>query len=160
MPADQHTLGVLAHKRTVARFIQYGIEDLYVEAITHDDSKFSDEEYDLYAQVTPKLKHLTFGSEEYKEAVREMAPAVKHHVEHNRHHPDGHEHGVEDMTLIDLFAMVCDWYAASLRPPMNDIKASLPGSFRHFKIDLQLARIIENTVGRLGAHECAEGSQR
>jgi len=146
MPADQHTLDTLQHKRAVARFLRYIISDLYDRAITHDDTKFSDEEYDLYAQVVPRLKEVPFGSDEYKAIVRELDPGIEHHVKSSRHHVQYHKRGIEGMHLVDLLEMVVDWKAASMRPPANDVKESLPWNFGRFKIEPQLAAVIRNTI--------------
>jgi hypothetical protein len=37
-----------------------------------------------------------------------MAPALKHHYENNRHHPEHFKNNIDDMNLIDLIEMLCD----------------------------------------------------
>ena len=74
-------------------------EDLIEE---HDDSKYSDEEFEPYAQHFYGTKDNDF---EYSEAW-------KHHWTHNEHHPEfwlG-----EDMPYIYILEMLCDWGSFSV----------------------------------------------
>ena len=102
------------HKKRVQEFADWlkenlpdifeGIdEELFDEMIRdHDDSKFSDEEFEPYAQ-----KWFNNGEEtlEYKEAWT-------HHWTHNEHHP---EHWLgEDMPYIYILEMLCDWGSFSI----------------------------------------------
>ena len=69
----------------------------------HDDSKFSEEEFEPYAQKWFGDGKKTF---EYEEAW-------KHHWTHNEHHPEfwlG-----EDMPYIYILEMICDWGSFSMK---------------------------------------------
>jgi hypothetical protein len=68
----------------------------------HDDSKFSEEEFEPYAQRW-------FGN---KEKTSEYEEAWKHHWMNNEHHPEfwlG-----DDMPLIYILEMICDWGSFSI----------------------------------------------
>lgn len=75
-----------------------------------------------------------------------MKPALDHHYAHNRHHPECHADGVNDMTLIDLIEMVCDWTASAKRNASGDVRKGLDFNAERFGISPQLLRIIKNTV--------------
>lgn len=55
---------------------------------THDRSKLSPPEVSTFVEFTPKLKNSTYGSDEYKQFLADMKPALDHHYSHNRHHPE------------------------------------------------------------------------
>lgn len=103
-----------AHKKRVKQFADWLKEncpdlfkdidiDLFDEMINeHDNSKFSEEEFEPYAQkwFGDGIKTL-----EYEEAW-------KHHWTHNEHHPEfwlG-----EDMPYIYILEMICDWGSFSV----------------------------------------------
>lgn len=61
---------------------------LFKRALAHDESKLQSPEKDVFDRVTPRLKGLTYGSDEYKASLAEMAPALNHHYFVNDHHPE------------------------------------------------------------------------
>ena len=77
--------------------------DAFNEVIQeHDESKYSEEEFEAYAQ------HF-YGN---KNNDLEFEEAWKHHWTHNEHHPEfwlG-----EDMPLIYILEMLCDWGSFSI----------------------------------------------
>lgn len=122
--------------------------DLSRRIMTHDRSKImAPEERDIYAKVVPKFAKTTFGTEEHRAVGRELRPAWKHHLHHNRHHPEHFSLGIDGMTLIDLVEMMCDWKAAGLR---KADEASLENSVNILKerhgIGPQLEQILKNTA--------------
>jgi len=44
-----------------------------------------------------------------------MKPAIEHHYKNNRHHPEHFNNGIDEMNLVDLIELLCDWKAASER---------------------------------------------
>ena len=78
--------------------------ELFDEMIKeHDDSKFSEEEFEPYAQKWFNNSGKTL---EYEEAW-------KHHWMNNEHHP---EHWLgEDMPYIYILEMICDWGSFSIK---------------------------------------------
>lgn len=122
------------------------IERLQAIQFTHDASKLEEPELSLFAEWGPKLKTLTYGSDEYKAALKAMGPALQHHYESNRHHPEHHNEGVRGMNLVDLIEMVCDWKAASLRMKDGSLIKSLGFNANRFNLDPQLVKIIANTA--------------
>lgn len=119
----------------------------------HDQSKLSFPEVKALTEQLPRLSLLTYGSEEYCECLKEMAPAVDHHYQHNRHHPEHHVGGISGMDLVDLIEMFCDWKAASERHKDGNLVNSIDINAMRFSIDPQLVMIFRNTVGLFGYEE-------
>ena len=112
----------------------------------HDETKLKEPELSIYAEYIPKLASSTYGSDEYKEMLKGMKPALDHHYALNRHHPEYFDDGVEGMNLIDLLEMVCDWMAAVKKHDNGDIRKSLEINKERFGISDQLSTILANTV--------------
>lgn len=105
---------VIAHKERVTKFSNWllsncpelfeGVDtEVFKDLIReHDESKFSEEEFDAYAQKWFGNGEDSF---EYKEAW-------KHHWMNNEHHP---EYWLgEDMPYIYILEMICDWGSFSI----------------------------------------------
>lgn len=105
---------ILAHKERVTQFADWLKENLpelfeevdpddFMELIDeHDESKFSEEEFEPYAQRW-------FGD---KKKTPEYEEAWKHHWMNNEHHP---EYWLgEDMPYIYILEMICDWGSFSI----------------------------------------------
>ena len=136
------------HKSKVYEYISVLKKHLINRGVSHDDSKLQYPEKEIFDDVTPKLKTLTYGSDEYKEQLKEMDIALKHHYENNSHHPEHYENGILDMDLIDICEMICDWKAASERHSDGDIMESISINQKRFKYSDELKQILENTVKR------------
>lgn len=138
------------HIEMVRFYMSNFLDDLGIRAVNHDASKLVPPEKESYDVFTPRLKGLTYGSEEYRACLREMKPAIQHHYENNSHHPEHYPNGVADFDLLDLVEMLCDWKAASTRHADGDILASIEHNVGRFNLDPQLASILRNTVQRMG----------
>ena len=105
---------VIEHKERVCQMADWLMENcpsvfegvdfgMFMELIKeHDESKFSEEEFEPYAQKW-------FGD---KKKTREYEEAWKHHWMNNEHHPEcwlG-----EDMPYIYILEMLCDWGSFSI----------------------------------------------
>lgn len=141
----------LHHSRRVGELVLQAVKDLLDRVVQHDLSKLEPPELAAFNEHTPKLANNTYGSEEYKQALREMRPALEHHYGANRHHP---EHfgadGIAGMTLIDLLEMLADWKAATERHTDGSLPKSLEINRGRFDINPQLATILDNTARTLG----------
>lgn len=119
---------------------------------THDVSKLLPPEKVIFDEFTPKLKNTTFGSDEYKENINQMKPAIEHHNEYNRHHPEHFgDVGIKGMDLIDIVEMLLDWKAASERHADGDILKSLEIQQIKLGYDDTLKSILLNTIQRVWA---------
>ncbi len=124
--------------------------NLDTRAAVHDRSKLQEPEKSVFDRMTPVLRTLTYGSDEYKASLVEMGEGLKHHYAANSHHPEHYPNGIAGMSLLDIIEMVADWKAAIERVKDGSMEQSLPINFQRFGIDPQLAAILENTVRELG----------
>lgn len=165
----------MQHIGNVRHHLHCIIDALEERAASHDYSKLEDPEFDTFVKYTPKLATSTYGSDEYKQFLKEMQPALDHHYAVNRHHPEhfkkyvcngcfeeyihepnvcckcGYsqfqvEADVSQMNLVDLIEMLCDWKSATLRHNDGNISKSIEINRERFKIADQLAVILHNTV--------------
>lgn len=149
MPEDSRP-DTWKHIHTLQGFIFEFVGELLERARNHDLSKLEEPERELFDENTPRLAKLEYGSPEYQQALDDLRPALEHHYAKNDHHPEHHPNGVDDMTLIDIIEMFCDWKAATERMHDGNIRKSLEVNKKRFNISDQLNRIFENTVRRLG----------
>lgn len=145
------TADTQAHIETVQDLLEEMIGDLRYRSALHDRSKLEDPEKSMFDEFTPRLRELTYGSDEYKQALREMGPALAHHYAENTHHPEHYENGVSGMSLLDLIEMLADWKAAGKRhADGGDIRRSIDVNQKRFGYTDELREILENTVRELG----------
>jgi hypothetical protein len=138
----------IKHIERVGILINKMIAELCLRNLTHDSSKLKTPEKEIFDVFTPKLKDSTYGSEEYKTFLKEMKVALDHHYKNNRHHPEYHVNGINEMDLIDILEMFCDWKAASERHADGDIFKSIEINKKRFNMSLQLEKILINTAAR------------
>lgn len=138
----------LEHIRTVNKVLGKFVMELLGRGQNHDATKLRAPEKEIFDEYTPKLKGSTYGSDEYKAFLKEMKVALDNHYALNHHHPEHYEDGVNDMDLIDLIEMICDWKAATERHADGDINKSILINKDRFKMSDQLVKIFQNTVKR------------
>lgn len=168
------------HIRRVRELLFTAYNNLVARGFDHDKSKLGPVEKPIFDSVTPKLRGLTYGSEEYKASLAEMKPALDHHYAHNSHHPEHFQKAVciicfadypsphngsclycgngtftqeanmAGMSLLDLIEMLCDWKAAGERHADGSITRSLDVNKKRFGISDQLQAILTNTAKELG----------
>lgn len=134
------------HVRKVQENLNLFIKDLIQRGMVHDESKFEEPELSIFAANTHRLQSVGYGTPEYEACLQETRPAITHHYSKNRHHPEFHPNGIEDMTLIDLLEMLADWRAAGERNKDGNIRKSIAVNSSRFKMSPQLRTIFENTV--------------
>jgi hypothetical protein len=139
-------LETIDHIGQVRTYLNQAIIDLVDRSVNHDASKLEEPELSSFSKITPFMKHIKYGSIEYKEVLNKIGPAISHHYEHNDHHPENNPNGIKGMTLMSLLEMTCDWIAASLRNSGGDIWDSLEINKERFSISDDLFAIIENTI--------------
>ena len=117
-------------------------EEVFKDLIKeHDESKFSEEEFEAYAQYF-------YGS---KDNDLEFEEAWKHHWMNNEHHP---EYWLgEDMPYIYILEMLCDWGSFSI--DKGDLKELSDFYFNKAKEDPEknlseaTKEIIEDILSRI-----------
>lgn len=123
--------------------------ELIERGLRHDSSKLDSFEK-KYFDSAPALDDMTYGGDEYKRGLEKLQNALDHHYSCNRHHPEHHDNGVEDMHLVDVVEMVCDWKAASERHEDGSPAKSVEINRERFDLDEQLVKIFKNTMEHLG----------
>lgn len=144
------TQDTLSHIVSVGEKIDKFRYELAMRAIVHDRSKLASPEKELFDEMTPILKTITYGSDEYKASLAKLKPALDHHYANNSHHPEHYPDGVDNMSLFDLVEMFCDWMAATERTKDGDIRKSIQINANRFQISPQLAQIFYNTLKHYG----------
>lgn len=134
------------HIHQVGALLMQCAVDLQMRAMMHDLSKLEDPELAVFDEYTPKLRELTYGSDEYKAALEGMGDGLRHHYAENRHHPEHWPNGIADMSLLDLLEMLCDWVAATMRHNDGDIKASIKQNAERFGYGPEMTQLLENTL--------------
>jgi len=134
------------HINNVMHYLSQMQKHLINRMFDHDRTKLSTPEVECFTRTTERLKGLTYGSDEYKECLKDMKVALDHHYANNRHHPEHFENGVFDMNLIDIMEMFCDWYAACQRHDDGDIYKSIEINKKRFNLSEPLTQILINTV--------------
>jgi len=135
-----------AHIANVQKYIKI-INDMLTErGLNHDQSKLHDPELPLFTEYTNKLAKVTYGSPEYKSFLEALKPALDHHYAKNRHHPEHYKDGINDMNLVDIIELFCDWKSATLRHNDGNLLKSIEINSKRFNIDKQLTQIFVNTA--------------
>lgn len=144
-------LETMRHIQKVQHFLNRCAAALIARGEDHDRSKLETPEAEMFAEYTSKLAGSTYGSPEYEGFRKAMGPALAHHYAHNRHHPEHWKDGVNDMNLLDVVEMLCDWRASSMRHNDGNLRKSIEINANRFGLSPQLVRILENTVDFLEA---------
>ena len=138
------------HIEKVKNYIIYIVNELVDRGNKHDKDKIEDSiEKKLFDEYTPKLANCTYGSDEYKSFLNGLKPALDRHYLNNRHHPEHFVNGMNDMNLIDLIEMICDWKASSERHADGDIYKSIEINQKRFGYSDDVKSLLKNTVDYL-----------
>lgn len=137
------------HIERLRNLLNICVNNLLKRGESHDQSKLENPEVEGFAQYTSKLSKCTYGSEEYQSYLKELKPVLDHHYAKNSHHPEHYKNGIEDMNLLDILEMVCDWKASSERHNDGNIRKSIQLNADRFKLSPQLLKILENTANVL-----------
>lgn len=140
----------LIHSQRVGELMVQIVHEALDRSTCHDLSKTLPPEVEVFDVVSPRLKTLTYGSDEYKASLAEMGDALAHHYANNSHHPEHHPDGVNGMTLVDLVEMLSDWKAATERHADGDLVKSLQIQQGRFSMTWQLTQILSNTAAHFG----------
>lgn len=123
------------------------LQDLKRRLLFHDASKLQSPELEVYDRYEAELRAHDYNTPGYWKVLRLMEPAIRHHYEHNSHHPEHYAGGVRGMSLLDLMEMLCDWDAAAQRRPQPML---LPDSIdlnqKRFGYSDELRQILLNSA--------------
>lgn len=137
----------LEHIQHVRNGIGFAVAELVYRSRIHDDTKLGPAEKETFDRVTPKLRAMTYGSDEYKASLAEMGEALTHHYASHRHHPEHFgEQGIRGMNIVDLLEMVIDWHAATMRHADGDLHRSIELNQARFGYSDDLKAMMHNTA--------------
>lgn len=138
------------HIKRVGFYLKKCLVEIAKRAKQHDYDKIHNKvEKKLFDEYTPKLKNCTYGSDEYKTFLEGLKEGLDIHYANNRHHPEHFENGIQEMNLLDLLEMICDWKAASERHNDGDIYKSIEINQKRFGYSDEIKSILRNTVNFL-----------
>lgn len=139
-------LETIDHIEEVRKNLRWFIDRLVSRGVKHDRTKLESPEIEFLAEMNPKLKHLVYGTPEYEESLADLKPALENHYAKNRHHPEHFSDGINEMTLVDIVEMFCDWRASTTRNKNGNLLVSIATNAKRFHIDKQLEKIFINTA--------------
>lgn len=142
----KHFFRTTVHKGWVFFYLIRICSKLIWRGLTHDLSKYHGIEAKLMSEHLNKSEGLTFGTPEYEEVSKLLAPALESHYKNNRHHIQHHRNGIHDFTLVDLIEFYCDNLAACKRQADGNIDKSIDIAEKRFTIDHQIAEVLHNQV--------------
>lgn len=150
-----HIQEELEHQDKVRRGLSLAISDLLYRSSEHDRSKITEPEITGFTALknSHQLRGYTYGSEEYRAALREFKPTIDHHYQANDHHPEHFPNGIAGMSLTGMIEMLADWDAAKDRSPGGSLHLSILQNADRFGYDAVLAQILINTAVELGMME-------
>lgn len=146
MTISECQMETMKHIEIVRKNIRLFADKLTTRGVEHDKLKLESPEVEIFTEYTPKLAEATYGSEKYNNFLREMGVALKHHYANYRHHPEHFENGINDMTLIDIVEMLCDWKTSSARQLDGNLLKSIEANATRFWYGEQLKQIFINTA--------------
>lgn len=124
----------MKHIEKVREIIRVFTDKLTARGTEHDRLKMESPEVEIFTEYTPKLAETTYGSEEYMKHLEEMNGALQL------------AKGINDMNLVDIVEMFCDWKASSQRHIDGNILKSIETNASRFNISPQLRQIFVNTA--------------
>lgn len=134
------------HILLVRNLLNKMVVEILQRSDSHDQSKLSSPEIEYSLKYTQKLKDAQYGSPEYLAVQEKMNEALEHHYACNRHHPEHFKNGIQDMNLIDILEMFCDWAIASQQHPKGDIYQSVEVNQQRFGYSDDLKEIFRNSI--------------
>ena len=146
MTVAECQVDTIRHIENVRKYIRLFADKLTTRGVEHDRLKLESPEVEIFTEYTPKLADSTYGSDEYKEFLKQMNAALQHHYANYRHHPEHFAKGINDMNLVDIVEMLCDWKAATLRHNDGNLLKSIEINAQRFGYDDQLKQIFINTA--------------
>ena len=159
LPETVATAETRKHIQQVSKYLSLFAQELLHRGIEHDVSKLHEPEAPIFEKYTSRLKGMTYGSPEYYTCMKEMKPAIDHHQQNNRHHPECHDavDPIAHMDLFDLVEMIVDWLSATKRHADGDIQKSITHNKKRFNISDQVEALLRNTANELKEMEFSNG---
>jgi hypothetical protein len=138
------TLEHISHVRTYLFRI---LSLIQLRAADHDQSMLQPTEKEQLDEIVPLLAETEAGSQENKDLLDRLRPALDSHHKANSHHIE-HYGNLNGMDLVDLIEWLCDQKAASHKDKNPDVYKRLLYYYQKYDFPPQLMDMINNTVKR------------
>jgi len=138
------------HKLWVLWYIFSTCCVLMKRAFLHDLSKYGKHEEPYFRKYVHRLKDVEYGTGHYQSLLSAIKPALEHHYENNSHHPEYHENGFDDMSLLDQIELLCDWKAATRRHKNGSLKNSIEFNSKRFGYSEKTKKALLKTAKEIG----------
>jgi hypothetical protein len=117
---------------------------LATRGANHDSSKLKEPEYSGWLAMDKEPRY-PYGSRKYYDKMFRYKEVLEHHYSINSHHPEHFEDPSNQMDLIDLIEMLCDWFSYS-----NDISwlegyNTINSQCARFKLNDTIKHLLLNT---------------
>lgn len=131
----------LRHQGEVSARLRELARQLEKRADLHDLSKFKEDEFEGFVEINRIARKYPYGSPEYKASI-DGNDAVQLHFTRNRHHPEYHANGIDDMNFIDFVEMVIDWLGATATYGTGTFEEALLKQVDRFKLEEKQIHLI------------------
>lgn len=138
---------VKQHILRVQEKLQVIIQILEKRSKNHDRSKLEEPEFSLWKEMDSEPKY-EFNSLEYFEKQKKFRKVFELHYKNNRHHPEYHQNGVNDMNLVDLLEFLIDSISYKEDIRISEALRICEEQAARFQISEQLTQVLKNTVIR------------
>lgn len=149
MDRESYERETQSHIDRVRYFLQRIMLYISIRAEGHDASKFHSPEREGYMRLSEKLCGVSYGTPEYAAALASERETIEHHYACNRHHPQHFKNGIDDMNMIDILEMLCDW-GARHDDAHGAFADFLDVQQERYGFSDQLLRIMQNTAEYAG----------
>jgi hypothetical protein len=136
---------IRSHIERVRKKLNVLIDVLMKRAIRHDKSKLEEPEFSLWKKMDMEPRY-PYGSEEYKEKVKRYSNLFNMHYETNPHHPEYFPNGIQDMTLVDLMEMMCDWISYKDNIRVTEAVEIVEKQSNRFGYSDEIKNLLTNTL--------------
>jgi hypothetical protein len=134
----------LEHINRVKAKMEFFASVLATRGANHDSSKLKEPEYSGWLAMDKEPRY-PYGSKKYYDKMFRYKEVLEHHYSINSHHPEHFEDPSNQMDLIDLIEMLCDWFSYS-----NDISwlegyNTINSQCARFKLNDTIKHLLLNT---------------
>ncbi len=136
---------IINHRRAVQRWMQQFAITLLRRAENHDNSKLKSPEFELWEQMDSEPKY-AYGTKEYFEKMDRYRPLFELHWKNNRHHPEHFERSYDDIDLIDILEMICDWLSYKDNLTYTQASELVSMQCERYNFSEELRELILNTL--------------
>ena len=144
MGVEQTVSYTQGHIYNVRKLLNKFADILKQKGETHDQSKL--EEPEVYGWAAMDLEpRYEYGSYEYYDKLRRFSEVFNHHYKVNSHHPEHFVNPENEMTLIDMIEMLCDWFAYKQDVPVDEGIKLIKDQCKRFKFSDTIKSLLINT---------------